>query len=185
MGWTTCNKPSYIKASDFILQNCFEWSNDAPATYTVLDSGIVKLRTFYAAVERIEKATGERTVFACVVLLGFWPKSRTGNFGWKIIGEAAGPNEAQCPKRILDLLTPTDDENANDWRKRCLDTIAARKERPNLDVGMTIELFSNKYRITQNLGRRGFMIEGITLQGIYRLRTTQFASCTIVSTPEN
>ncbi len=30
-----------------------------------------------------------------------------------------GPCEAECPARILDLLTPTDKEYALDWRKRC------------------------------------------------------------------
>lgn len=30
-----------------------------------------------------------------------------------------GPHEADCPARILDLLTSTDKEYALDWRQRC------------------------------------------------------------------
>src|SRR3546814_18607482 len=33
--------------------------------------------------------------------------------------ESMGPCEADCPARILDLLTPTDKEYAREWRTRC------------------------------------------------------------------
>ena len=32
---------------------------------------------------------------------------------------AMGPYYYDCPKGILDLLTPTDNECANDWRRKC------------------------------------------------------------------
>ena len=35
------------------------------------------------------------------------------------MSEDMGPCESECPLAILDLLTPTTDEYALDWRKRC------------------------------------------------------------------
>jgi hypothetical protein len=33
--------------------------------------------------------------------------------------ETCGPYEKKCPLSILNLLTPTDNEWANEWRKQC------------------------------------------------------------------
>lgn len=37
----------------------------------------------------------------------------------KVIHETCGPCESKCPNRILNLLSPTDSEWANEWRMRC------------------------------------------------------------------
>ena len=40
--------------------------------------------------------------------------------GWfKEVSEGMGPFAEACPTRILDLLSPTDDENTKRWRERC------------------------------------------------------------------
>jgi hypothetical protein len=47
--------------------------------------------------------------------------------GWyKFRWDAEGPTAEECPVRILDQLSPTDDEWANEWRDRCR-VIASRK----------------------------------------------------------
>jgi hypothetical protein len=47
--------------------------------------------------------------------------------GWyKLRSEYEGPVAEECPVRILDQLSPTDDEIANDWRHRCR-VFASRK----------------------------------------------------------
>jgi len=71
--------------------------------------------TVYLAVERTEKATGERIVWAEVCLTSM----RDGYLMVKAMTETMGPCECDCPKRILDLLTPAKNEWAQDWRKRC------------------------------------------------------------------
>ncbi|PZU68482.1 MAG: hypothetical protein DI546_20520, partial [Rhizobium sp.] len=53
--------------------------------------------------------------------------------------ETMGPNEAACPERILSLLGDTDNASALNWRRRCLDRLAQRSERP-LEHGMHIRL---------------------------------------------
>jgi hypothetical protein len=68
--------------------------------------------TFYAAVR--EKASEK--VWALVVPCTGCPGAR---FGWKESEESQGPAECECPAHILDLLSPTTDEYALEWRRRC------------------------------------------------------------------
>lgn len=70
--------------------------------------------TYYAAVR--EDETGE--VWALVCLTRWVPRDYH-NYGWKSMDERMGPNEAQAPAKVLDLLTPTDSEYALAWRERC------------------------------------------------------------------
>jgi hypothetical protein len=37
----------------------------------------------------------------------------------KVVDEDMGPAEATCPKAILDLLDPTENEYATEWRRQC------------------------------------------------------------------
>lgn len=46
----------------------------------------------------------------------------------KAMDETMGPGEDECPARILDLLTPTDSECANQWRERCRENLRKRAE---------------------------------------------------------
>lgn len=51
------------------------------------------------------------------------------NFGYKDMDETVGPCECDCPKSILDLLTPTDNEIANMWRERCYRRLEDKKHK--------------------------------------------------------
>jgi hypothetical protein len=68
--------------------------------------------TFYGAVR--QKESDE--VWALVVLTTGRPGAR---FGWKAMEERMGPFESECPAHILDLLSPTEHEQALRWRARC------------------------------------------------------------------
>jgi hypothetical protein len=83
--------------------------------FRVLKSAMVG-PTYYAAVEIISDNT--RKVTAVVVLTEV-DHDEIGCCGYKILDENMGPDEAQCPADILDLLTPTDNGYALDWRRRC------------------------------------------------------------------
>lgn len=124
MGWLFFKKPGNV-AEYFRREFTFDGEH---AKYAVLDIAIVNITTAYLAVERIEKATGMRTVSAIILLLRFVPNASDGyTFGYKDMDEACGPNECHCPERILKLLTPTNGLNASDegrlrakeWRERC------------------------------------------------------------------
>jgi hypothetical protein len=147
MGWMTTYKPKGEPALDFFARTgVFTWSDDNPNKYRVLDSAVVKFNTFYAAIEQTHKETGERRVWAAVILIQHYPKD-IHNFGWKEMSEADGPFASECPKRILKLLTPTDSDGANDWRKRCWANIEDRKIRKNLPHGTVLKYENREYTI--------------------------------------
>ena len=63
-----------------------------------------------------EIAQGKTEVIAVVVLTSV----RNGRyFGYKDMDESELPFYYNCPESILKLLTPTENANANEWRKRC------------------------------------------------------------------
>ena len=93
--------------------------------------------TYYAAIK-----TGENEIMAIVILT--CGKDRNDpyfNFGYKAIDETCGPYSYDCPVSILNLLTPTDSEWANEWRRRCYEN-AKKTKLSDLPVGTTIK-FTN------------------------------------------
>jgi hypothetical protein len=116
--------------SNFLLNSgAFTWSNDSPNTYKVLDSAFVNYKNFnefYAAVECINKQTGERSVFATIILVTLHEES-SNNICYKDMDESSGPYAYNCPLRILNLLTPTVNEGAIEWRERCHQTLQNSK----------------------------------------------------------
>jgi len=98
------------------------------ATSKVVRSSPVGRRVYYAAVERIRIAHGERQVWAVVCLVRYNPTDAEGYiFAYNDMEESMGPYECDCPEQILDLLTPTDRQYALQWRARCRENSAARR----------------------------------------------------------
>ena len=96
----------------------------------VLRSALVGMRVYYAAVEQVRIAAGQREVWAVICLVRYNPRDPEGYiFGYKDMEESMGPYECDCPEPILDLLTPTDREYAVQWRARCRENTAARRAR--------------------------------------------------------
>ena len=94
----------------------------------VLRSALIGMRVYYAAVEQVRIANGQREVWAAICLVRYNPRDPQGYiFGYKDMEESMGPCECDCPEPVLDLLTPTDREYAVQWRVRCRENIAARR----------------------------------------------------------
>lgn len=94
----------------------------------VLRSALVGMRVYYAAVERIHTAGAMREVWAAVCLVRYNPRHREGHiFGYKDMSESMGPCERDCPEAILDLLTPTENDYARQWRVNCRTRAADRR----------------------------------------------------------
>ena len=150
MGWTTNYKPKGEPVLDFFNRaGVLTWGDDTPNKYRVIDSAVVKFNTFYAAIEQTHKETGERHVWAAVILIQHYPKD-VHNFGWKEMSEADGPFASECPERILKLLTPTDSNGANDWR--AAGPMSRPKTRKNLPDGTVLRYRDREYTI-DNEGR--------------------------------
>jgi hypothetical protein len=108
MGWTSFNLPKGT------VKEWFKNTWESDGKYKVLDSALVNRSTMYGAIEKIST----KEIF-CAVFLIRWSKGYY-NFSYKDMTEHAGPNEVNCPKRIMELLTelaPTS-EYAIAWRKR-------------------------------------------------------------------
>ena len=176
MGWTTTYKAKSISAKEYIENNLLVWKSQTH-NYRVLDGGVVKFRTYYGAVEKTEIKTGERTVFAVVILLNYY-RDKYDNFGYKDMSEDMGPCQSECPERILKLLTPTESQYANDWRQRCWDRINSKKNKPQIMEKMILNYCGKDYTVLKSLGRRGYSVEHDGRE--YRMKTSQAYEAKIV-----
>jgi hypothetical protein len=121
--------------------------------------------TYYAAVQGLKRSAGkdendnyiyedipenERETFA-VVFLTYTDMKDHFNFSYKPMDETVGPCQHNCPKGILDLLSPTESQWANEWRQKCRENLQ-KKKNPNalnkLPVGTKIKVimpFATRY----------------------------------------
>ena len=119
----------------------------------VIRSSLVKMRTYYAAVEIVPTAGG-REVIAVVCLVRYNPRDAEGCvFGYKDMDETMGPCEAECPAAILDLLTPTGSEYALAWRERCRAVLVKRASIPKLRDGDLV-VFTEPIKFTDGSEHR-------------------------------
>ena len=157
MGWSCVKDFSFewngfAKAKDRkdFLDN--EWNNtkvlDSKSHFEVAKSSMVG-STYYAAIKRVNPEGRVEKVFALITMT-----SKCGNeLSFKEMDETQGPYLFDCPKSILKLLTPTDNEYALKWRKGCerrqrtkqLLNEAARNDY-EISVGDRDLLYSNTYK---------------------------------------
>lgn len=156
---------------------------DAEHRSRVLRSSITR-RVYYAAVELVRLPAGEREVWACVCLTRYNPKARDGDiFGYKDMEESMGPYHYDCPAAILDLLTPTNNQNALAWRAKCREAAVQRrnlaakpKPRPGQIIVFEAPLeFSNGTRfermevVAHPWRKRGILFRALGQPGLYRV----------------
>ena len=120
MGWTSTHLPHRTKILDYLTAPSF-WG----PKYTVLKATLVKRNTAYMAIRY--KHEDKDFVFAAIYLVRYAPKSYH-NLIYKEMDETVGPGYCECPESVLDLLTPTDNKYALEWRKACREYHAKRKE---------------------------------------------------------
>lgn len=126
MGWTFDHKDKEVKVIDFFKERFFH--DNEKSKGEVIDGGVKNFKTAYMAYKITDKITNKFEIFALVCLLSYKPKDFY-NFGFKDMDETCGPNESDCPEKIMKLLTPTDNEYALRWRERCQYNIDTRKEK--------------------------------------------------------
>lgn len=149
MGWMSfpMNKPVKNWFVDQI--NC--------ENYEVLDVALVSRVTMYAAVKH--KETGE--VYCHINLIQWSPKSEY-NFSYKPMSEFAGPGVIDCPLRILNLLTPLDNDKdpngfAREWRKKVKKYWEKRK---SLNGGKKVIKTTTPIRFTNGMEYSYFLKNG-------------------------
>lgn len=158
MGWTSYHASYYKNGKIDRKAECDAYFMEGlnRGHFNVLKSSMVG-STYYAAIQRAVKNVGknengeyiyeqipenERTTFAVVFLTSTDMKDYY-NFAYKDMDEGCGPCQCECPKGILDLLSPTDSKWANDWRQACYENITKKKNKNGLNklpVGTIIKV---------------------------------------------
>ena len=120
MGWTSYIADCYKNGKIDRKEECRREVGRNPEWATIVKDAMVGA-TYYAAMRFTR--TGE--VFGLVLKTSVdkW------EFYYKDMSEDMGPCECDCPAGILRLLSPTDNEFANEWRARCWANIEAKKAR--------------------------------------------------------
>lgn len=144
MGWTSYHATHYkngkvdrkAECDAMFNSDAVSWNEDHKVIgrYEVLKSSMIG-STYYAAVKKTIFATEEKpeniNVFAMVCLTNTDAEDHF-NFAYKDMDESCGPYKYDCPKGILDLLTPTESEFANEWRNRCRENLEKKKDKNSL-----------------------------------------------------
>ena len=151
MGWTHCfdglRKPNgeidRRRECDRLLTWCrWDENGNVISSGEVIKSAMVG-STYYAAVRN-----KDGLVWAAVFLTCGRTRHDGTAWGFKDMDETMGPHEDKCPVSILDLLSPTDSQWANEWRDRCRKNAAKAAERrkaakagfhPFVPQGVTVE----------------------------------------------
>ena len=155
MGWTFRNARHYKTNGDVDrkaeVDSMYTYENDT-CKVSVLKSRMVG-SVYYGAIKVEEN--GETTVHGSVVLTS--SDKPDFDFGYKAMSETCGPYYFDCPKSILELLSPTDNQNALEWRQACRENLAMPKL-SNLPVGSIIEYDLNgmNFRLTKMAPNRQF-----------------------------
>lgn len=113
MGWTSYHATYYDRHGKVDRKK--EVESAFSDGYSVVKSAMVG-SVYYGAIRHGDD------VFGLVVLTSTNARDYD-NFSYKMMDETDGPYYNRCPKSILDLLTPTDSEFANQWRARCRENL--------------------------------------------------------------
>lgn len=103
MGWSEIHKMKGVSYRDFFQEGL---------NGRIIDSH-TKNGVFYAAVEHLETKEVRALIVLVQIQRGYY------NFAYKWMDESYHPYYYDCPDRILDLLSPTEDKRSNDWRDAC------------------------------------------------------------------
>ena len=124
MGWTYQHATIYKRngkvdrkamCDSYAEQNSTDGNGNITVEREVLKSSMVGT-DYYAAVKTHKIRTDEVSVEALVMLTEI-DNDDYHNFGYKAMPESMGPAAYKCPAGVLNLLTPTDSEFANEWRE--------------------------------------------------------------------
>ncbi|WP_315922438.1 DUF6927 domain-containing protein [Mesorhizobium sp. SP-1A] len=156
MGWCWGSKPSNIREW---LDKVYSGENYG-VKQRCLDAAMVNMSEIYIAVEQTDKY-GIKTVVADIMQIKFANEKEDGinypQMGYNAYGEQCGVHQINCPQRILDLLTPTDDKTSNEWRRKCRERLEHRASVSKLQAGDYIQ-FEEPIRFRSGEQRDTFKI---------------------------
>lgn len=141
MGWLYTHRPKGTSTREFFEK---EFRKDV----VIDDIAQIGFSVVYLAYHY--KEVPEK-VYGAVTLIHWSSRFNECNFGYKDMSEDMGPNESECPERILKLLSPVEElytgdglEWAKAWRDRCWANVERMKNRFKLKNGA-------EYRMTDTV----------------------------------
>ena len=159
MGWTSYRAQYYKNGTIDRKAECDAYWQEGlnKGHFEVVCSSMVG-SVYYGAIRPLKKAikdsNGDITyedipkkssyVFG-VVFLTKTNMKEVYNFAYKDMDETMYPGCLDCPKKVLDCLTPTTNENAIAWREACRVNILNKKLKPtlsNIPIGTIIQFKS-------------------------------------------
>lgn len=156
MGSYTLFGTGSMRAKDFVASCVFTPGSDKCDLVDISVKGHVA----YCAV----RVHATDVIFGLVVKL-----SRDhGDWCYKDIDEGMGPHYYDCPARILDNLSPTDDETSLEWRRKCRKNIEAKRTRKRPSHGDTVTLDAS-IRFSDGVFESVFTCEADSHRGRTRL----------------
>jgi NDP-sugar pyrophosphorylase family protein len=166
MGTTCFKKPDGMPLFDFMKRE-LRFRDDLPHKYTYLEM-FYKAPAIYAAIEKTCKETGQSEVFAEVIKIS----RHNGMICYKPMSESMFPYYFDCPAKILDMLTPTDNEESNKWREGCRENLKKARERKNIAPGYKLRYGDKTYKVISKIGRGYFEVED-DLGNRYKMKPRQ------------
>lgn len=151
MGWTSYNAGYYkngkvdrkAECDELYNGDIYSWDDRSKVVgkNTVLKSAMVG-STYYGAV-RVQRFDKNIDKVVAVIILTSVDMNDYYNFAYKDMDESMLPYQRDCPRSILKLLTPTENENSLKWRELCYAEIEKKKNPnalKNLPVGSEIKV---------------------------------------------
>ncbi len=127
MGWTSLHRAPGTSDRQWVTDNLLLKGMEIVACAT-------KRGVFYAAVRNGRDVVPSGYTWALVVLMQRNPRSHY-NFTYKDMDETMGPSYYDAPAAVLDALSPTDSEWANQWRETCRKALERRASLPAVKRG--------------------------------------------------
>lgn len=124
MGWTSTYRAPGQTDRDY-------FANWLGAGDEIVECATVK-GAFYAAVRRGEEVW-------CLVVLVHRNRSQDYNFTTKEMTDTMGPAVTDCPAKVLDALTPTDNQYALEWRADCRKRLAQQEKARQVRPGQVVK----------------------------------------------
>lgn len=119
MGWTEYHANYYKNGKVDRKAECDNlWSKDCKVLKSTMKGSV-----YYGALQIPDGSV----IGTVVITSGINRRNPYFNFGYKAMEETCGPCYYDCPKSILDLLTPTDSQWANEWREKCRRQLETKK----------------------------------------------------------
>ena len=137
--------------------------------YKLVDSRVVG-NHFWGLVETI--ATGKKYIWLGLMMGG----GRDSGWGYKSLDEFSGPYHYDCPLSLLDQASELEDGKggfAANWRLKVREYHAAKKAKVKMEVGMVVSYNKSKYKLVENVGRRGWYVTDVDTGARYRMSARQ------------